>query len=65
MNRKDAFTHEGITYTVINIFEDGKIEGRAMVPIGTPGSSPSMPKSIIIAEGEIVSNIKPTYNETV
>ena len=50
MERGDTFTHEGVTYTVINILEDGKIEGRFFTPVG-PGSPPVI--EIIIAEGDI------------
>lgn len=52
MERGDTFTHQGITYTVINILEDGKIEGRAFTTPG-PGSPPVM--EIIIAEGNITA----------
>jgi hypothetical protein len=50
MNRGDTFIHQGVTYTVINILEDGKIEGRAFTTPG-PGSPPV--QEIIIAEGDI------------
>jgi len=50
MERGDTFTHEGVEYTVINILEDGKIEGRHFTAPG-PGSPPV--KEIIIEEGDI------------
>lgn len=51
MERGNTFTHEGIEYTVINILEDGKIEGRFFTTPG-PGSPPV--QEIIIAEGDII-----------
>ena len=50
MERDDTFIHQGITYTVINILEDGKIEGRTFTTPG-PGSPPVM--EIIIEESDI------------
>ena len=50
MQRGDTFIHEGVDYTVINILEDGKIEGRSVVTPG-PGSPPV--REIIIEESDI------------
>ena len=50
MERGDTFEHEGVTYTVINILDDGKIEGRSF-PTPGPGSPPV--QEIIIEENEI------------
>lgn len=51
MERGDTFVHQGVTYTVINILEDGKIEGRYIETNPGPGKPPV--KEIIIAEGSI------------
>lgn len=51
MTRGDTFIHQGVTYTVINILEDGKVEGRVFNASPGPGKPPVT--EIIIAEGDI------------
>lgn len=51
MERGNTFVHQGVTYTVINILEDGKIEGRSFEASPGPGKLPV--KEIIIEEVDI------------
>jgi hypothetical protein len=51
MNVGDTFTHNGVTYKVINILENGDVEGRSYALSTGPGTPPYL--EIQIAPGDI------------